>query len=795
MKKALPLFLSIVALLWSFKAQAQCELSISPQMTSPCGNSATGSGGFMVLNVSGTCANATTYSLNWTTDLDAGSPNVPGTLPFIVTVQFSGFSTEFCAEVTAWDSEGNEVGTGNFCQFLPPPVLVTNISTTPAPPCSDEGGCATFQVIGGTAPYTYSLSSTPGTINNPPVTGNEICNLQPGMYNLIVFDAAQCITTASIQIQESEAIGLGGYVFNDLNSNGAQGSGIFAEDGLANQPIVIQETGDVLYTNSNGYFTAPSLPAGTYTLSWAGDAASWQPSLSTYSVESPGCLAIPLSSTTPIFQHLSQLGSGGILHCTNGSESNFWVANTGNTAFNVRLELNYNASLTAVAPPTGLGFTSAFPGQLVWEYEAQMPGTSVGYNAFIEGPGVGLIGQNLTFSYTLVLSDADGNVIFEEEFNQNRLVACAYDPNDKEGLPVGMGDGHYVPAGTVLTYRIRFQNTGNFPAERVEIVDQLDVDQLNLSTFTPLHSSHAMVTELSETGEVRFIFDNIQLPDSTSNEPESHGYVFYSIRINEDAQHNELISNVANIYFDANPPIITNETEHRVYDCAVIPQLTSDYATCEGGFFTIDMTTDEFNSHVWSMNGVPFSESAFTGVSAPEVGLFTIDLSITNEYCEVNSSAQLEVFEIPNATITLVGNQLVASPAGSFQWYYNDLLLENEVGNTLTISGAGVYTVIVTSSSNCVDASEPFFVVSVNENTMQEELLLYPNPFSETAFVELGAELFTLQLFAMDGKKIGHWEKQSGRFELHRGQLSTGMYFLHIEGADGKRMQLPVMLK
>jgi hypothetical protein len=57
---------------------------------------------------------------------------------------------------------------------------------------------------------------------------------------------------------------------------------------------------------------------------------------------------------------------------------------------------------------------------------------------------------------------------------------------------------------------------------------------------------------------VSFIFDNINLPDSTSNEPNSHGYIAFRIKPKPDVQLGDVFSGVAAIYFDFNTPIITN---------------------------------------------------------------------------------------------------------------------------------------------------------------------------------------------------------------------------------------------
>jgi len=57
---------------------------------------------------------------------------------------------------------------------------------------------------------------------------------------------------------------------------------------------------------------------------------------------------------------------------------------------------------------------------------------------------------------------------------------------------------------------------------------------------------------------VKFIFDNINLPDENSNEEGSIGYIAFKIKPKVDVIVGDIISGVADIYFDFNPPIITN---------------------------------------------------------------------------------------------------------------------------------------------------------------------------------------------------------------------------------------------
>ena len=72
-------------------------------------------------------------------------------------------------------------------------------------------------------------------------------------------------------------------------------------------------------------------------------------------------------------------------------------------------------------------------------------------------------------------------------------------------------------------------------------------------------ASHPYEVSLDlESGRVEFIFDNILLPDSTTNEIESQGFIKYRINHKEDLVNNTFIENTASIYFDSNPPIVTN---------------------------------------------------------------------------------------------------------------------------------------------------------------------------------------------------------------------------------------------
>jgi uncharacterized repeat protein (TIGR01451 family) len=130
-------------------------------------------------------------------------------------------------------------------------------------------------------------------------------------------------------------------------------------------------------------------------------------------------------------------------------------------------------------------------------------------------------------------------------------------------LPEGQAPSGFIHPGTDLTYTIRFQNTGTAEAINIYILDSLDAD-LDAGTLEILAHSHPMTFALLAGNILRFNFDNINLPDSNMNEPQSHGYVTYRIKQQSNIAQLAEITNTAGIYFDFNPPVITNTTLHTV---------------------------------------------------------------------------------------------------------------------------------------------------------------------------------------------------------------------------------------
>jgi len=137
-------------------------------------------------------------------------------------------------------------------------------------------------------------------------------------------------------------------------------------------------------------------------------------------------------------------------------------------------------------------------------------------------------------------------------------VLSSFDPNDKAVIPEGITEEHYIDSTTMLEYKIRFQNTGTAPAQNIYIYDTIS-ENLDITTFCFMSASHNCSLDILYPRVIKWTFSNIMLPDSTNNEPESHGYVKYKIQQTPGNQHFDLITNSASIFFDFNTAVITNE--------------------------------------------------------------------------------------------------------------------------------------------------------------------------------------------------------------------------------------------
>jgi uncharacterized repeat protein (TIGR01451 family) len=249
---------------------------------------------------------------------------------------------------------------------------------------------------------------------------------------------------------------------------------------------------------------------------------------------------------------------------------NLWlnIENVGTQISNGIIELQLDDLVSYVSsaiPPDSIIANSIY-----WHYDDLFFFDNEQIDLVVHMPDFTCMGDTITSFLNVYTIDSLGNI--ENEFSDtlSEVLDCSYDPNDKIGYPIGIGNEHYIDNDQVLQYVIRFQNTGNAEAINVMIRDMID-DNLDYTTLNILASSFPVEVVLEYDRELVFRFDSIMLPDSSTNEINSHGFVAYSISPIENLVPNSTIRNTAEIYFDYNPPIVTNTSLHTI-KCWTLPQ-------------------------------------------------------------------------------------------------------------------------------------------------------------------------------------------------------------------------------
>lgn len=227
----------------------------------------------------------------------------------------------------------------------------------------------------------------------------------------------------------------------------------------------------------------------------------------------------------------------------------------------------------------------------------------------VEACGTNAIGTFSTGFVTMFPPD-DGADFIDVDC---REVRGSYDPNDKEAYPKGVCNSHFVNKNTDLEYMIRFQNVGNDTAFRVVILDTLS-SLLDPTSIQPGASSHPYQFEIFGNAVLKISFPGILLPDSTTNEPASQGFVKFRISQKPDNPVDAQIKNSAAIYFDFNAPVITNEVFHIIGE---------DFLAQQPGNFVISGRVTRDDGLPIDSAKVFLSDNCFTYTNATGDYIFT----------------------------------------------------------------------------------------------------------------------------------------------------------------------------
>lgn len=461
--------------------------------------------------------------------------------------------------VTVTDAVGDTVS--GFATLTEPLAMGLNFAQIPSN-CGLNNGEATVFITHGAGPYDV-LWSNMGS-------GTAILNVAPGGYSATVTDANGCTQHANVIVQEDSACYavIRGRAFYDLNLNCIMDGNDWP---VANNLIMVSP-GHLAYTNSLGFYSI-QVPGGSYHLSSIG-AGQYNtftcPSSSdsiAVSIVDGDRVIVDLPIDSPSFRDVRvNLFSHATIPGAN-HELTVIVLNRGPDSlpsFSGYIVMDsINAGASIINPPVNVvedSFVIGNPSRLYFTITQLGPYQPIRFTVYSVNPPIPILNIGYVLCHTAVIDPPIGyNMELPNDTSKScRTVVAAYDPNDKQVFSNGRSvDGDALPGDSIFNYYIRFQNTGNNMAYNVTVKDTLDVT-LSPSSFEFVDASHAYKVEFDGDRIVHFVFEDINLVDTSVSLIESQGYVSFNIKIAQPEVLEIPIPNQAAIYFDYNPPIFTN---------------------------------------------------------------------------------------------------------------------------------------------------------------------------------------------------------------------------------------------
>jgi len=353
-------------------------------------------------------------------------------------------------------------------------------------------------------------------------------------------------------IVEESSKQLHGITFNDGNENGQRDTG---EEIIGNVQLEVTPLNRNIASNAEGAFRL-HVQEGDYTLApinlvhWSASPVNAFLDQSTDSV----FVEVPLQAITAGHDLSIDVATTAWRRGFTGYTS-IQVSNTGTiTAYNTQIEMDY--------PNEAYVLESSWPSfnqnanTYSWSIDSVSPGEVISINVLDSISLDAFTGQKLMLSGT-VSADGEDLDTTNNSYAEEIEVVGAIDPNDILVSPKGEGSAGFIPKDQWLTYTIRFQNIGTFRATYVFVENILSAS-LDYSTFEIIASSHDYTYQLKEDGLLKIAYRYIHLPDSVTNEQESHGYFKYRIKPKQSLSGGETITNQAAIVFDYEAPVITN---------------------------------------------------------------------------------------------------------------------------------------------------------------------------------------------------------------------------------------------
>ena len=399
-----------------------------------------------------------------------------------------------------------------------------------------------------------------------------IPNAQPGQYYLLMvtnFSNQAGYITITEQGNSAGGIDCSGLRLNaflDSNNNGNQDIGeqnfplgqfSFEVNNNGNVHNIISPTGvyniydtnasnsyNLSYSIDQNYISSYGITTSSYSnvhvVIGAGMATYNFPITVTQTYNDLAVNILPVNAPRPGFTYQNK-----IVYTNFGNQT----VTSGTVTFTKDALVTITANSQAGTTSTSNGFTYNFTNLLPFETRT--------ITVTMQVPNIPTVTLGNLLTNTASIAPISGDVVpANNNASCSQIIIGSYDPNDKMESHGERILHSTFTANDYLYYTIRFENTGTASAINVRVNDVLD-SRLDENTIRMISASHNYIMDRVDNN-LTWRFDNIQLPVSIANTNTGKGYITFQVKPRAGYAVGDIIPNTASIYFDFNPPIITN---------------------------------------------------------------------------------------------------------------------------------------------------------------------------------------------------------------------------------------------
>ena len=329
--------------------------------------------------------------------------------------------------------------------------------------------------------------------------------------------------------------------------------------------------------------------------------------------------------------------------------------NKGNTVLTGKVIMNYDSNLMTFQGST-LPYSALSNGSIQFDYSGLKPfenaSTEITFTVNTPTNATNPVNSGDVLAFNAQITPNNTDLTPEDNnFSFRQTVVNSFDPND-----ITCMEGEIIPSvavGKYLHYVVNFENTGTAEAENIVVKMAIDPAEFDINTLQ-LQNASADVTTVITGNQVEFQFRNIKLQSG------GHGNVLLKVKSLSALQEGDSVDNQAEIFFDYNFPIATNEYTTTILDANSV--LTAKINYTAGNFsagnypvsFDGSFSTGGVVSYVWEFSGNPVvssSTAASPVVTYSLAGYYTAKLTVFD--INNNSHSQTISYKIGDVTADL----------------------------------------------------------------------------------------------------------------------------------------------